>query len=57
MQPNLMRPSAIHRKRLQFERDYSDKGFEYVYLHEYPNKPLLQRCLDKVKRLIKKHIL
>lgn len=31
LQPNLQHPSAMHPKRMQFEKDYANKGFEYVY--------------------------
>lgn len=30
LQPNLQHPSAIHPKRMQFEKDYSKRGFNYV---------------------------
>ena len=30
LQPNLQQPSEIHPKRMDFERDYTRKGFEYV---------------------------
>lgn len=30
LQPNLQHPSAIHPKRMEFERDYQRKGFLYV---------------------------
>ena len=32
MQPNLKSPTIIHPKRVQFERDYARKGFEYVFV-------------------------
>lgn len=31
LQPNLQYPSAIHPKRMQFEKDYIKRGFKYVY--------------------------
>lgn len=30
MQPNLRQPSVIHPQRMDFERDYKRKGFEYT---------------------------
>ena len=30
LQPNLQHPSAIHPKRMQFEKDYSKRGLNYV---------------------------
>lgn len=30
LQPNLQHPSAIHPKRMDFEHDYTHKGFVYV---------------------------
>lgn len=31
MQPNLRHPSIIHPKRDCFEKEYLNRGFEYVY--------------------------
>lgn len=31
LQPNLQHPSVVHAKRKEFEKDYSAKGFKYVY--------------------------
>ena len=36
LQPNLQRPSSIHPQRMDFERDFSRKGFEYV-MKKYGN--------------------
>lgn len=48
MQPNLKYPSEIHRKRMQFEKDYEKYGFEYVFNHTYPKNPLWKRIVSKV---------
>ena len=40
MQPNLMKPSPIHRHRMNFEKDYAQKGFRYV-LYRYGNVGLI----------------
>ena len=31
IQPNLLRPTPINPQSVQFEREYAEKGFEYVY--------------------------
>lgn len=56
MQPNLQHPSIIHKKRLKFERDYVEKGFEYIYKHDYDKNPFVIRACKKLKRMIKKII-
>ena len=38
MQPNLMHPSVISRRRDEFENDYVENGFEYV-LTKYSSRP------------------
>ncbi len=53
MQPNLRMPSRIHKKRLQFERDYKNKGFEYIYSHDYNKRPLWKRVVNKILKLLK----
>ncbi len=35
MQPNLQRPTPMHRERMRLEKDYKKYGFEYVYNKEY----------------------
>lgn len=49
LQPNLQSPTIQHPKRIDFESDYSKKGFKFV-LKKYGNKPLRYR----LKRLIPK---
>lgn len=56
IQPNLKHPSVIHRLRNKFERDYKNRGFEYVYLHNYPDKTLWQRITRKIKRIIRRFV-
>ena len=58
LQPNLRHPSEIHPKRDQFEKEYAQKGFEYVY-YKYGEDGWrynvnAQWC--RLKRIIKKII-
>ena len=53
LQPNLRHPSKIHKKRMEFEHDYSLKGFDYVFEHNYNNHPLWYRILSKIYHLLK----
>ena len=55
LQPNLQHPSIIHPKRMAFERDYAQKGFEYV-MKKYGDmgwRYRVRRILGKVKRIMK----
>ena len=51
IQPNLMHPTSINPKYIEFENDYVNKGFEYVY-KKY-NDNILQHFLKRVVRKIK----
>lgn len=55
MQGNMRRPSPIHPQRMQFEKDYVERGFEYVIKKYCENKwtLLAKRRIDKLKQLIK----
>ena len=53
MQKNLRYPSKIHPKRMQFEKDYARKGFEYVYNHQYHDKSFIRRIYIKLKNIFK----
>ena len=53
LQPNLQHPSVIHKKRELFEKDYIEKGFDYIYHHNYDKVPFVIRCLRKIKRTVK----
>lgn len=55
MQPNLKHPTVIHPKRIQFERDYVNKGFEYVYFKygEEGWRHKIRILLSRIKRAIK----
>ena len=56
LQPNLLHPSAIHSKRMEFERNYEHKGFEYV-MKKYDQdhwKKKFRKFAGRVKRKIKK---
>ena len=58
MQPNLKHPSSIHPKRMQFERDYTKKGFKYVF-YKYGEegwKCKIYKFLRRIKFLIKRII-
>ena len=52
-QPNLLHPSAIHPKRMKFEKDYKKKGFEYVLRHDYNRPPFYKRIASKCKNILK----
>ena len=55
LQPNLQHPSIIHPKRMAFEREYAQKGFEYV-MKKYGDmgwRYRVRRILGKVKRIMK----
>lgn len=58
LQPNMRHPSVIHPKRNKFEKEYSQKGFEYVYFkygeEGWRNKLSVKK--RKIKNLIKKII-
>lgn len=61
LQPNLQRPSGIHPKRMDFERDYVKHGFKYVMCKygdagwRYKVRKFKQRLKNKIKRLIKNY--
>jgi coenzyme F420-reducing hydrogenase beta subunit len=58
MQHNLQRPSEIHPRRINFEKDYERKGFEYV-MKKYDDfgwKYKIKRILGKIKRVVKRII-
>ncbi len=56
MQPNLRHPTKIHRKRMQFEKDYQEKGFDYVYNHIYHEHSICKRVLLKARKYIRELI-
>lgn len=49
LQPNLRQPTAVHPKRAQFEREYQEKGFEYVF-----KKYGKEKILDKIRKLTRR---
>lgn len=51
LQPNLLRPSPMHPKRKQFEKDYLEKGYTYVS-HRYSNEFIL----TKAKRFLRRNL-
>lgn len=62
LQPNMIHPSEIHPKRDQFEKDYSQNGFRYVY-KKYDEKGWRYRTSvfhfrevlrKKIKRILKR---
>lgn len=50
MQPNLMHPSAIHPQRDKFEKEYAEKGFEYVF-RKYCKGKWVDKVKSKLRRL------
>lgn len=58
LQPNLQHPTIIHPKRMEFERDYQQKGFEYVRKKYYKKgfKFQLRRIKFIIIRILKKAI-
>ena len=58
MQPNLQHPSVIHPKRMEFERDYQQRGFVYV-MKKYGDmgwRYKMKRIKLQIKGIIKKII-
>lgn len=54
MQPNLQRPSTIHPRRVDFERDFERRGFKYLITH-YTNigwESKVIRGIRKIKRIL-----
>ena len=60
IQPNLKHPTIVHSKRMQFERDYVKKGFEYVYYKygeegwRYKIRTFWGRIKSLIKRIIRR---
>lgn len=54
LQPNLRQPSRIHKKRMKFERDYINKGFEYVYKHGYDERPIWRQIASCIYQTLRK---
>ena len=54
MQPNLVAPTRIHKKRNKFEQDYQNRGFEYVFTHEYDERPLWRQVASYIYQSFKK---
>ena len=58
LQPNLQHPSVIHPQRMDFERDYEQKGFLYV-MKKYGDmgwRYKVRKANGKIKRIVKKLI-
>lgn len=59
LQPNMIHPSEIHPKRIQFEKDYKKRGFEYVYFKygeegwRYKVSRFTERVIGKIKRILR----
>ncbi len=57
LQPNLLYPSIIHPKRLQFEKDYAKKGFKYVFYKygedgwRYKLSSLKNNIIKKIRKI------
>lgn len=58
LQPNMKHPTVIHPQRQQFERDYTKKGFKYIYFKygEEGWRHQLSTVKRQVKDIIKKLI-
>ena len=62
MQPNLRHPSVIDPRRDQFEKEYSQKGFKYVFYKygedgwRYKLATNIRRSKNLIKKIIKKLI-
>ena len=60
LQPNLQHPSVFNPKWKSFEKDYKNKGFEYVIKKygdmgwKYKGKKLFSQIKGKIKKLIRK---
>lgn len=52
LQPNLQRPTQIHPKRKEFEKDYCRKGFIYI-TKKYDDIGFLNRFQNKLNRFKK----
>lgn len=53
MQPNLLHPSVIHRKRNQFEKDYVKNGFEFVMNKDYDKLNAIEKGVQFIKRCLR----
>lgn len=54
LQPNLQHSSLVHPKRMQFEKDYADYGFEYVYNKDYNRVGFPRRIARKIKSILRR---
>lgn len=60
LQPNLQHPSVPHPSCKDFERDYREKGFEYVFQHDYDRNikfyvvQWYRGCINKFNKLKRK---
>lgn len=60
LQPNMKNPTEIHPKRDQFEKDYGEKGFRYVYLKygedgwRYKIYITKEKCINKCRTFFNK---
>lgn len=54
MQPNLRMPTKVHSKRMKFEQDYINKGFEYVFNHGYDERPIWRQIASHIYQFLKK---
>ena len=51
-QPNLWHPSVIHPLRMKFEKDFQQKGFDYVISQNY-NRGLKYTIVENYRTLVK----
>ena len=52
MQPNMEHPTTVHPMRMQFETDYSTRGFEYVF-YKYGEEGWRYKLYVSIKRIVK----
>lgn len=52
LQPNLQCPSKFSRNRLKFEKDYKEKGFDYIYSRDYNKRSIMQKIKCKINNFL-----
>jgi len=51
LQPNLIRPTPVSRKRRQFWKDYQSKGIEYI-MKKYGEVTIYEKVKNKIKKML-----
>lgn len=52
IQTRMQYPTPQHNKRMEFEKDYSIKGFKYVYKKDYNKTNITTKILNKIKKVL-----